>query len=129
MNESINGGTDGGRPGFREIITNAIRYWEIRRFVYNGVLALIVLAHFAAAADAVRDRAMRDANLVLGLFVLAVLANLCYCAAYVADVIAQFSGFRDVWLKGRVGLLVLGVAFAGVLTHFFSLGLFSGPGM
>jgi len=32
----------------RDAVSDAIRYWEPRRLVYNAALALIVLAYFAA---------------------------------------------------------------------------------
>ena len=62
---------------------------------------------------------------VVGFFVLAVLANLCYCAAYIADVFAQFSGFRLAWIRWRWLLLTVGILFAGIITRFFALGFFS----
>jgi hypothetical protein len=31
---------------FRESLASAIRYWEPRRLIYNGVLAAIVLIYF-----------------------------------------------------------------------------------
>jgi energy-coupling factor transporter transmembrane protein EcfT len=58
---------------------------------------------------------------------LAVLANIAYSAVYVADVFIQFSGFRTSRLRWRWLLLLVGFAFAGVLTHFFSNGMFEGP--
>jgi hypothetical protein len=64
-------------------------------------------------------------NLFLLLFVLAVLANVAYCAAYIVDVLAQASGFREQWLKLRWTIYLLGIAFAAVLTRFWALGLFS----
>jgi hypothetical protein len=39
-------------------------------------------------------------NVLLGLFFLAVLANVCYCAVYVVDFFVQFSGLREAWAKG-----------------------------
>jgi hypothetical protein len=54
-----------------------------------------------------------------------VLANVAYCAAYVPDVFAQMSSLRDSWLRYRWVLFVVGLAFAAVLAHFWSLGLFS----
>jgi len=65
-----------------------------------------------------------NADTLLLLFVLAVLSNVAYCAAYVVDVIAQISAFRGTWLRVRWILLIIGVLFAGVLAHFFSGGLF-----
>jgi hypothetical protein len=107
---------------FREIATDAIRYWETRRPLYNGVLALIVLGYLGAALPSSRAAITFDS--LLGLFVLAVLANLCYCAAYVVDIFAQLSGFQAVWRRWRGMLLLLGVAFAGVVTRFFAMGFF-----
>jgi hypothetical protein len=100
---------------------NALRYWEPRRVVYNGVLALVVLVHSFVAWGSLRDRLSLD--LALGVFFLAVLANVCYCAAYVADVFVQFSGLHQQWRVGRVVLLVVGTAFAATITHFFAKGL------
>src|SRR6266540_398087 len=82
------GGTGGaGEAGvlsrIGEMLADGLRYWEPRRLLYNGVLAAVVLAHFAHAWPAARILLTWD-NL-LGLFVLAVLANVAYCAAYVAD--------------------------------------------
>jgi hypothetical protein len=55
-----------------------------------------------------------NADSLLVLFVLAVLANVAYCAAYIVDVVAQISAFRSTWLRIRWMLLGLGVLFAGV---------------
>ena len=101
---------------------NALRYWEPRRLVYNAVLALVVLGHFAARWPASRDAL--SLNLALGVFMLAVLANIAYCAVYVPDLFVQFSGLDAVWRRGRVILLIVGTAFAASMTHFMAPGLF-----
>jgi hypothetical protein len=108
----------------RDLTTDALRYWELRRVFYNALLAVIVLGHFAASWPASRSSVTFDG--VLGLFLLAVLANVAYSAVYVADVFIQFSGFRASRARWRWVLLVVGFAFAGVLTHFMSTGMFSG---
>ncbi|HYV86109.1 MAG TPA: hypothetical protein VFB49_09375 [Patescibacteria group bacterium] len=108
----------------RELTTDALRYWEIRRLFYNALLAVIVLAHFAAAWPASGSSLTFDG--VLGLFLLAVLANVAYSVVYVADVFIQFSGFRASRARWRWVLLIVGFAFAGVLTHFFSAGALGG---
>jgi hypothetical protein len=64
---------------------------------------------------------------VLLLFLLAVLANVCYCAAYRADVFVQVPGFREAWQKWRFVLFVIGLAFAAVITRRFVLGFFTSP--
>jgi hypothetical protein len=108
----------------RDLTTDALRYWELRRVFYNALLAVIVLGHFAASWPASRSSVTFDG--VLGLFLLAVLANVAYSAVYIADVFIQFSGFRASRARWRWVLLVVGFAFAGVLTHFMSTGMFSG---
>jgi len=107
----------------RESLTAAIRYWEPRRVVYNIVLAAVVITYYELSLPASRHALTTDHILVL--FLLAVLANVAYCAAYIVDVFAQMSGFRELWMSVRWIVFVVGVAFAAVLTRFFSLGLFA----
>jgi hypothetical protein len=101
---------------------NALRYWEPRRLIYNGVLALVVVLHFCLRWPA--SRAMLSIDMVLGLFLLAVLANIAYCAVYFADLFVQFAGLDAAWRWGRVILLTVGTAFAATITHFFATGVF-----
>jgi drug/metabolite transporter (DMT)-like permease len=110
----------------REITTDALRYWEVRRILYNALLAAIVVAHFVAAWPASKAVLTGDTRLLV--FLLAVMANVAYCAAYIADVFIQLSGFRAQRRRWRLALLVVGCAFAAVLTHFMSMGLFAKPG-
>jgi len=105
-------------------VADAIRYWEPRRVVYNIALGAIVVGHVAARWPDSRSRLTVD--VLLGLFFLAVLANVCYCAVYVADLFVQFSGLREFWAKGRVAVLIVGTAFAGVIAHFLFSGMLSG---
>jgi hypothetical protein len=107
----------------KSALTDAIRYWEWRRLLYNGVLAAIVLVHFILAYP--RSSQKLSADLLQGVFVLAVVANMCYCAAYFVDIPAQLSDFRDSWLKYRWVLLVVGILFAAIFARFFSLGFFA----
>jgi len=107
---------------WREFLSNAIRYWEPRRILYNLVLAAIVVVHFVQGLPF--SRSTLHFNALLLLFLLAVLANIAYCAVYLPDVFAQMSGLRDTWLRFRWVVFAIGLAFAGVLTHFFSLGMF-----
>ncbi len=107
---------------WRDYLGNAIRYWEPRRILYNLLLAVIVVFHFVRGLPF--SRTVLQFNTLLLLFVLAVLANVAYCAAYVPDVFAQMSSLRDSWLRYRWVLLVVGLAFAAVLAHFWSWGLF-----
>jgi TRAP-type uncharacterized transport system fused permease subunit len=108
---------------FRESMTDAIRYWEPRRIVYNAVLAAIVLACFWIGYP--KSKETLTINQMLLVFLLAVLANVAYCAAYILDVFAQLSGFREPWRKYRWVVLVVGLLFASVITRFWALAMFS----
>ena len=107
---------------WREYASSAISYWEPRRIVYNLFLLTVVVACFVIGLPV--SRHVLSVNLLLLLFVLAVLANVAYCAAYIVDVLAQASDFRERWLRIRWTLYLLGVAFAGVLARFWALGMF-----
>jgi len=107
----------------REAITDSLRYWEPRRVVYNVVLGAVVLTYFLTAWP--ESKATITLNGILLLFILAVLANVCYCAAYLGDVFVQFSGFREFWQRWRWLLFAVGTAFAAAITRFFALGFFS----
>ncbi|HEY4342255.1 MAG TPA: hypothetical protein VGM97_20090 [Steroidobacteraceae bacterium] len=106
----------------RAALSEAIRYWEPRRIAYNFILFVEVAALYVAHLPT--SRSNLDFNLVLALFVLAVLANVAYCAAYVVDVLSQLSTFRTSWLRVRWVLALIGITFAAALTYFFSLGFF-----
>jgi len=108
---------------WRDYLSNAIRYWEPRRILYNLLLAAVVVIHFVRELPF--SKTVLHFNTLLLLFLLAVLANVAYCAAYVPDVFAQMSGMRDSWLRYRWVMLLIGFAFAAVLTHFWSLAMFA----
>lgn len=109
----------------REKFGDAIRYWEPRRLIYNAVLAVIVLIYFYLGYPASRQHL--DINLVLLVFMLAVMANIAYCAAYLADAFAQISAVQEQWRRFRWVLFLIGLAFAAVLTRFFAMAFFLQP--
>ena len=108
----------------RESVTDAIRFWEPRRLVYNAVLVATVLIYFALSYPASKAQLTLDG--AQGVFILAVLANVAYCAAYVPDIFAQISGYRELWQRYRWILFVIGVLFAGIITRFVAMGMFVG---
>ena len=112
---------------FREALTEAIRYWEPRRIIYNLVLAAVVAIHAVVAWLGSGPAPAMTSDAILSAFLLAVLANVAYCAAYVPDIPAQLSGFRSQWLRLRFVVYLVGVAFAAILAHFYSRSFFS-PG-
>jgi hypothetical protein len=110
-------------PSFREMATDALRYWELRRIAYNLLLVAIVLVYFLAHWPASQSSVNVDG--ILGLVALAVLANVVYCAAYPADLILQASHFREQRGRWRLAILVVGFLFAAIITRFFAMGLFN----
>jgi len=108
---------------WRDYLGNAIRYWEPRRILYNLLLAGVVIFHFVRRLPS--SKIVLQFDSLLFLFVMAVLANVAYCAAYVPDVFAQMSNLRESWLRYRWAVLVVGLAFAAVLTHFWSSAMFA----
>jgi hypothetical protein len=106
-----------------ELLTDAIRYWELRRIAYNIILVSIVLVVFVLQLP--DSRSALSADLAQSLFILAVLANVAYCAAYVVDVVAQYSAFRATWKRYRWSLFAIGVVFAGIIARFIAAGMFS----
>jgi len=107
----------------RDALTDAIRYWELRRIAYNVILVAVVAVVFVLQWP--ESRSSLSADVAQTLFLLAVMANVAYCAAYVVDVVAQYSGFVAAWKRYRWVLFVVGVVFASIIARFFAAGMFS----
>ena len=107
----------------RDALTDAIRYWELRRIAYNAILFAVVAVVFVLQWP--ESRASLSADVAQTLFILAVLANVAYCAAYVVDVVAQYSAFVATWKRYRWALFAVGVIFASIIAKFFAAGMFS----
>ena len=107
----------------RDVLTDAIRYWELRRIAYNAILIAIVGIVFILQWPG--SRSSLSVDVAQTLFILAVLANVAYCAAYVVDVVAQYSGFVATWKRYRWVLFAVGVVFAGIIARFFAADMFS----
>lgn len=101
----------------REIMSDAIRYWEPRRIGYNLILTAVVVAWISFSWPDFRSSLSFES--LLALSVLAILANLCYCAAYFVDLPLQYSLFRPLWLRWRWGLWVGGMLFATMLANYW----------
>src|ERR1700687_3391566 len=98
----------------RESVTGAIRYWEPRRLIYNGVLAAIVLLNFGIYYSTAKS--LLSVDFVLLLFLLMVLANVAYCAVYLVDIFVSASNYRDRWQKYRWVVFGIGLLFASIVT-------------
>src|SRR5215471_12496418 len=96
-------------PLLQETATDAIRYWERRRPIYNAVLAAVVLACLALKYPA--SLIFFSSDRLLSAVAAAIVLNVAYCAAYVPDVFAQLSGFRDSWRRVRWVVFAVGLTF------------------
>ena len=106
----------------RDYFTDAIKFWEPRRVIYNLALAAIVIIYFAVGYPS--SKAVLFIDFLLGLFLFAVVANVAYCAAYLVDVFVQASEFPDTWRRSRWVLFAIGTTFAAVITRYVAVGMF-----
>jgi hypothetical protein len=105
-------------PGpLRALLSDAIRFWEPRRLVYNIVLTAVVVVWLVATWP--HFRVTLTLSSLLLLTVLALLANVCYCAAYVVDSPIQRSPLRTGWRRWRWGLWLTGMFFAIVVANYW----------
>ena len=100
---------------FGDLASSALAYWEPRRVVYNLILAGTVLWQVGARWDELGKPA--SVEMILPLFILAVIANAFYSLAYLPDVFVQLSRFRPLWLRWRWALWLTGTGFATALTY------------
>ncbi len=94
----------------RERLSDALRFWERGRLVYNLVLIVAVLVALGPEIPNVPPLVW------LALVVAAVAANICYSLAYLPDLLVQMSAYAAdwrrwgrplVWLAGMTGSLAL----------------------
>jgi hypothetical protein len=105
-------------PGpFRGLLADAMRFWEPRRLVYNFVLTAVAVVWLVATWPHFRAALTLPSLLLLA--VLALLANACYCAAYLVDIPMQRSSLSAVWKRRRWGLWLVGTLFAIVLANYW----------
>ena len=101
----------------RAFLTDAIRFWEPRRLVYNFVLAVVVVIWIVASWP--HFRPMFTLHSLMLLSVLAVLANACYCAAYFVDIPMQSLSVGRALRRQRWGLWVMGTLFAILFENYW----------
>jgi len=103
--------------GFRQYIDEAVRFWEPRRILYNLVLTAVTVFWFVLGWSHFRPGL--NLQMLLAFLILAGIANICYCAAYLVDIPLQYSSFRAVWRRGRWWLWLAGVLFAALLASYW----------
>jgi hypothetical protein len=105
------------RHRFRPAFADAVGFWEPRRLVYNLVLGGVVMTWIVASWPHFRPALTLDA--LLAFAVLGLLANLCYCAAYLVDIPMLLSGLGAGWKRRRWILWLLGMIVAFILTNYW----------
>ena len=98
-------------------IRNAARFWEPRRLIYNA--ALTATALFWLFKDWTHFRPALSWYFLGVITVLALLANLCYCAAYFADVVIQNVLPNPNWNRCRWAIFTLGTLFAMLFESYW----------
>lgn len=105
-----------------EMIRNAIRFWEPLRALYNAALIGMVVAQFVVQLP--QSRQSIGGGLFVQLFVMAVVANVLYCAAYAIDIPLQHAGFGQDARRWRWPVFVIGTMFALALAYLVTEGIF-----
>jgi hypothetical protein len=108
---------------FKHSVADALRYWEPRRILYNAVLSTVAVLwvvltwpHFRSVQlMGIPPGDTHPALLIL--IILAFLANVCYCAAYIVDIPLQLTFVT--WRKYRWALLVTGTLFALLVENYW----------
>ena len=103
--------------GWRNRLISARQFWEPRRAIYNVVLTVVVA--FWVLFTWPHFRPAINLNVLLLLFVLAVLANICYSAAYLVELtirrpISSVNLNRQRWMLWSMGMI-----FAVVLENYW----------
>lgn len=108
-----------GQPqaGWRQRLTEATRFWEPRRVIYNLVLTVVVA--FWVLFTWPHFRPAINLKVLLLLFVLAALANICYSAAYFVEVTFRESARSANLNHQRWMLWSMGMIFAVVLENYW----------
>jgi hypothetical protein len=104
-------------PAWRDTVASAVRFWERRRPAYNFVLTGLVVGWVVVTWPHFRPGFNLTA--FAKMLVLAVLANVCYCAAYPVDFALQLSPTPEFLRRSRALLWWAGMIFAFALAWYW----------
>ena len=108
---------------FKQSVADALRYWEPRRVLYNALLTTVAVSWVVFTWPHFRSVQLMgippgdSQPVLLILVILAFLANVCYCAAYVVDIPLQLT--FATWRKYRWALLLIGILFALLVENYW----------
>lgn len=95
----------------------AVKFWEPRRLLYNALLFVVVMIWVVKTWPHFRPAMNLEA---LGIMtVLALLANLCYCAAYLAEILIQNATTSAAWNRQRWALWIVGTLLAILFENYW----------
>jgi hypothetical protein len=105
-------------PGtFKANIMTAARYWEPRRIAYNLILAAVAVIWLVSTWPHFSPGLTLKSLLIL--LVLAAIANVCYSAAYLADILLKFSNLHNLWQRHKWSIWLTGTIFAVILECYW----------
>ncbi|PYT66789.1 MAG: hypothetical protein DMG39_25770 [Acidobacteria bacterium] len=108
---------ESGRGSSWKGLINAAHFWEPRRLLYNLLLLGVVVIWVVKTWPHFRP-AMNLAGLG-GATVLALLANLCYCAAYLAEILFHNATNSSAWNRQRWAIWVVGTLLAILFENYW----------
>lgn len=103
---------------FRTLLTEAVKFWEPARLIYNGWL-LLILTFYLNRADAFV--LLKSSEFLANCTVFAVIANVLYTLAYIPDLALRYTLLSST--AKRVGvwvILALGLIVATIMTRFIA---------
>jgi len=101
----------------RKGLRDAARFWEPRRLLYNLLLLTVVLLWVTNTWPHFRPAITLQS---LGIMtMLALLANLCYCAAYLAEILIQNAPSSVAWNRQRWAVWVVGTLLAILFANYW----------
>ncbi|HKW31512.1 MAG TPA: hypothetical protein VJN92_00800 [Candidatus Acidoferrum sp.] len=110
-------GVTSERPSSWKGLMEAARFWEPRRLLYNLLLFAVVVSWVVKSWPHFRPAMTLES---LGIMtVLALLANACYCAAYLAEILIQNATSSTVWNRQRWAVWVVGTLFAILFENYW----------
>ena len=107
--------SEGPSPG--KGLMEAARFWEPRRLVYNLLLLGVVMIWLVKTWPHFRPAMTLES---LGIMtVLALLANACYCAAYLAEIMIQNATSSAAWNRQRWAIWAAGTVLAILFENYW----------
>jgi len=106
--------TEGVRPAD---LRDPVRYWELRRIVYNLILSAAAIAWVALTWP--HFRPAFTWRTIPPLAFLVAMANLCYCAVYGAELTVRALSPAGTWRHWRLAIFIAGTLLALLLESYW----------